>query len=91
MRYYPFASIEAAPSKKLARFTRVLGALSILGFYITLIIAALVFISTDSAQLASNQANQILINGIIISGSALGLSAMFAFFLSNQIASRQSI
>lgn len=83
MKYYPFASLEVAKFKSLLKFAQRLGALSIFGFYITLIVAAGVYFASTSAASANVEANQILTFGLIASGSCLALSGIIAILLSH--------
>lgn len=83
MKYYPFASVEAAKFKSIHKFAQRLGALSIVGFYITLIVAAIVYFQSSSSATANLEANQILTIGLVISGCCLAVSGVAALFLTS--------
>lgn len=90
MKYYPFASLEVAKFKKLLKFAQRLGALSIIGFYITLLVAAGFYFVFSTGAEANSQANQILTIGLIMSGCCLALSGAIALFVSSHSSEKQA-
>ena len=91
MKYYPFASLEVAKFKSLLKFAQRLGAISIIGFYVTLLIAAGVYFASSANATASLQANQILTIGLIVSGCSLALSGIIALFVSTHSVEKQAV
>ncbi|WP_196139166.1 hypothetical protein [Aliikangiella sp. G2MR2-5] len=81
MRYYPYASLEATKFKSLLKLAQRLGAASIYGFYLTLTIATIIFFGMNSTPENAHLTNGILLQGIIICGSGLAVSAVLALLV----------
>lgn len=88
MKLYPYSSLKT-DNKTILIFTRVLGALSILGFYITLLIAGFYYFNLEVQQLSAGETKQSFINNILIQGVsycfiAFSISALLAWNISYQ-------
>ncbi len=79
MKYSPFSAYNAEKYQSLYNLARKVGALSIAGFYITLILAGIIFFTTENNTTINHQLNQILTVGLSISASAFLLSGMTVF------------
>lgn len=87
MKYYPYASLESKNFRPLLKSAQILGFVSIVGFYITLIIAAISYFTFDPSQLplthtAKSQTNAILVGGIGMCFFGFCISAMLAWLVS---------
>jgi len=87
MKYYPYAGLEASSFKPLLKSARILGALSIGGIFVTLIIAGINYLNFEPNQLPITQTAKTLTNAILIGGLSTSLlsfciSAMLVWFVS---------
>jgi len=71
MKYYPYAGLETTSFKPLLKSARALGALSIVGVFITLIIAVVSYLNFDPNQLPMTQTAKSLSNAILVSGISI--------------------
>ena len=83
MKYYPYAGLEVTAFKPLLKIARILGAASIAGVFISLIVATISYLSFGPNQLMLTQTAKSLANSVLISGISI---SFFGFCVSGLLA-----